>query len=91
MYNAYLITYDLKQPVASYFLFFNEIRMASKWWHYLPNTWIIISEQTPTNWQTRLLSKTYIGDFFLIIQIKPYSDGFLPKDAWDWINANVPA
>jgi len=30
------------------------------------------------------------NDFLLIIEIRDNVQGWLPKDAWEWIHANVP-
>jgi hypothetical protein len=90
VYAAYLITYDLKQFPMFYSALYEEIKKANKWWHYLPNSWIIITDQSILDWHKRLIPKTYQGDQILIIQVKHNSGGVLPKEAWDWINLNIP-
>ena len=70
MSKAFLITYDLKQPVDNYSLFFTEIKNATKWWHYLPHAWIIITNDDVTSLQSKLVPLTFTGDYLLIVEIK---------------------
>ncbi|MDE2027543.1 MAG: hypothetical protein KGK03_04440 [Candidatus Omnitrophica bacterium] len=90
MSKAFLITYDLKyKSTQNYVPFFNAIRTA-KWWHYLPDAWIIITDKDATYWQNTLVPLTFQGDFLLIIEVKRQSGGWLPLEAWNWINENIP-
>lgn len=88
--KAFLITYDLKQKFHDYTPLYNEIKKALKWWHYLSNTWIIITEEDTASWTRRLGPLTIQGDFLLIVEIKRNANGWLPKEAWDWLNTNIP-
>ncbi len=90
MSRALLITYDLKyKQTQNYSRLFDEIKTANKWWHYLPDVWIIITDYDATYWQNKLVPLTFQGDSLLIIEVKQHSNGWLTKDAWDWINENV--
>ena len=71
MSKALLITYELRNKAThDYAPLFNEIKKAPKWWHYLPNVWIIISEEDALVWQRKLVPLTVVGDNILIIEAK---------------------
>ena len=90
MSRAFLITYELRSKIGhDYTPFFNEIKKAPKWWHYLSNVWIIISEEDVSSWERKLVPLTVVGDNLLIIEVRRSSGGWLPKEAWGWINTNI--
>jgi len=89
--TAYSITYDLKTPGRDYNGLYEAIKASGKWWHYLDSTWIVITNETSQQIWERLEKSVDKNDFVLIIEVKRNSFGWLPKDAWDWINTNVPA
>lgn len=86
--KKYLITYDLKTPNWNYTGFYNALKNLGDWWHYLDSTWIIKSSTyTPQQMYDVLAPHLSTKDFILIIEIVPESKyGFLPKDAWGWLN-----
>lgn len=87
---AYSINYDLKAPGRNYQGLYDEIKKSQLWWHYLESTWIIITNETPDAVWNRLSSQIDKNDFLLIIEVRDRCQGWLPKDAWDWIHTNVP-
>lgn len=87
---AYIVCYDLKQPVASYKRFFDELNKSYRWWHYLTSTWIVLRYETLAELGPKLRPLIFQGDFMLIMPAKGPADGWLPKEAWAWIQANVP-
>jgi hypothetical protein len=89
MNKVYSITYDLKTPGRDYDSLFAELKKSSKWWHYLESTWLIATEETPAKVYERLVSKISNKDRLLIIEVRNHAQGWLPKDAWVWINQNV--
>ena len=87
--KAFSISYDLKVPGRDYTSLYKALTRSGKWWHYLDSTWIVITnESTQQIWQ-RLAPHIDKNDYMLIIEIVNNVQGWLPKDAWDWINANV--
>lgn len=60
------------------------------WWHYIESSYIIIVEKN--------ISATIIGNFvqqympnkhFFVSELNLNNhNGWLPKEAWDWINSN---
>lgn len=89
--RAYAISYDLKAPNRSYQGLYDEIQSSSKWWHYLESTWLIITAETSNQVWDRLARQIDKNDYLLIIEVKANVQGWLPKDAWHWIHANVPS
>jgi hypothetical protein len=87
---AYLITYDLKQPADQYAPLFEELQRSHKWWHYLTSTWIVVRYDAFVELQPKLNPLIYSTDRLLIMPAKGPAAGYLPREAWDWINANVP-
>lgn len=66
-----------------------ELESYQKWWHYLERTWIIISEESPFQIWNKVENKINKKNNLLIIEIKKNSEGWLPREAWDWIKENV--
>ena len=89
--KAYTINYDLKTPGRNYDSLYVEIKKSSKWWHFLESTWIILTDETPNQVWDRLASNVDKNDYLLIIEVRDNVQGWLPKEAWDWIHANVPS
>jgi hypothetical protein len=87
---AYIVSYDLKMPISSYQPFFDELKRSDKWWHYLTSTWIVLRRETLVELAPKLRPLVFQPDRLLIAPAKGPADGWLAKEAWDWINANVP-
>jgi len=85
-----LITYDLHKPSQEYQKLYDALKTASKWWHYLDSTWLIVTTESPESWWNRLRSTLDSDDLLLIVEVKRNYYGWLPQKAWDWINQNVP-
>lgn len=90
--KAYTINYDLKAPNRNYEELYEEIKRSPtfKWWHYLESTWIIMTNETPNQIWNRLAKHVDKNDYLLIIEVIDNVQGWLPKDAWDWIHTNLP-
>ena len=86
--RAYLITYDVNSN-DNYSLLEKELKKYERWWHYLERTWIIISDETPKEIWDRIENKINKKNNLLIIEIRKESEGWLPRNAWDWIKKNV--
>lgn len=89
--NKYLITYDLKAtPLSGYRPLHDEIKKISgNWWHYLESTWIVKNtSMSADSISNKLLPHIKQGDRLLVIKIDTSDkQGWLPKDAWDWLNS----
>jgi hypothetical protein len=86
-----MVSYDLKGPAGSYKPLFEFLQKQGPWWHYLKSTWLISTEKTPDQLNMELKPYMQKPDLILITRLGPPYQGWLPKDAWDWINKNVGA
>lgn len=89
--SIYVITYDLKKPGQQYSQLYEEIKNLGDWWHYLESTWLVNSSLSPDQIWDRIANAKTVdsNDHVLIIAVtRPYQ-GWLPKEAWDWINARL--
>lgn len=91
MNKAYAINYDLKAPGRDYSGLYEAIKKTSLWWwHYLDSTWLIVTEETPSQIWSKLAHHIDKNDFLLIIEVRDNIQGWLPKEAWEWIHDKVP-
>jgi hypothetical protein len=88
--KAYCISYDLKTSNRNYADLFDALKKSPKWWHFLESTWLIQTAETPNQIWERLAPHIDRKDFLLIIEVKDNVQGWLPKDAWNWIHSNTP-
>ena len=86
----YIVCYDLKEPTARYERLFTELKNSSRWSHYLTSTWIVFRNDALGELQAKLVPLIYTNDRLLIMPAKGPANGWLTKDAWDWINKYVP-
>ena len=61
------------------------------WWHYLPGTWIVntslTAEQLARYIYTHLSEQE--RDYLFVTAIRGPMFGWIPTEAWDWINARL--
>jgi hypothetical protein len=88
---AYLVSYDLNaaQDGFNYLPLMLELQASLDWWHYLVNTWIVMRKETLVDFSNILLSKLHSKDRLLVLPAKGPGLGWLPKEAWEWINKNL--
>jgi hypothetical protein len=86
--NKYLITYDLKnKSIKNYDLLYLAIKSIGPWWHHLDSTWIIKSNRSSREIWTLLARHLLKNDHILVVRIDTSDEwGWLPKNAWDWLN-----
>ena len=87
---AYIVTYEMSQPIERYQPFFTELMHSHKWFRYMTNTWIVLRHDTLQETSDKLLPLVFNTDKILIMPAKGPALGWLPQPAWDWLNANVP-
>jgi hypothetical protein len=79
----------LKADEKFYAAFYNTLKSANHWSHYLESTWLIVTELDTQAWTNKLQDAVYKGDRFLVVDITDQSrQGLLPQEAWDWIKRN---
>lgn len=88
---AYLIVLDLKTPNVDYGRLSSALQASLKWWHYMPTVWIVLRYETLTELHSVLVPLIFTNDRMLILPAKRPAGGWLPAEAWTWINQNLPA
>lgn len=86
---VYLVTYDLKQPGQNYTGVHDAIKSCGTWWHHLESTWLVDGYLTADQISTKVRTHIDKNDTLLVIGVTGDYAGWLPKDAWEWINSRV--
>jgi hypothetical protein len=85
----YAINYDLKRPGQNYEKLYEAIKSCGAWWHYLGSTWLVdTSLDAKAIWE-RLAAHVDKNDLVLVIGVTRHYNGWLPKDAWEWLNSRI--
>ena len=84
-----LVTYDLKTPGRNYTPFYEALKAQGQWWHYLTSTWLLDTKNGPQGVYDALGPHLSQLDRILVIRVSNLHQGYLPKDAWDWINSRT--
>jgi len=85
----YAISYDLKKPGQNYDDLYEELKSFGGYWHYLDSIWLVSTDLSADQMSERMKIHTDANDFFLIIRVVADYQGWLPKEAWDWIHQNI--
>jgi hypothetical protein len=85
----YAINYDLKKPGQDYADLYTAIKSFGAWWHYLESTWLVDTNLNASGIWNKVKVAIDNNDRVLIIGVTADNSGWLPKDAWDWINARL--
>lgn len=82
----YLVSYTLN-PARKNANLEQELQKTGTWWHHLDFTWIIVSQETVEQLYNRLIPHLRQSDHIFIAEIPSNARyfGYLPKDAWDWL------
>jgi hypothetical protein len=85
----YAINYDLKKPGRDYSDLYTAIKSCGVWWHYLESIWLVDTHLNAHSIWNKIKGAIDNNDRVLIIGVTADNSGWLPKDAWDWINARL--
>jgi len=83
---VYLITYDLIKDGQHYEGLHLAIKNLGSWWHYLDSTWIVQTNYNSEQIERILTAKIDLNDRLLIVRLLKDYTGYLPREAWDWLN-----
>jgi hypothetical protein len=86
--KVYSINYDLKKPGMDYQDLYDAIKQYN-WWHYLESTWLVHTNDSASDIFKRLKPHIDDNDSILIIEAGKDKAGWLPEEAWDWINKKL--
>ena len=86
--HALLVSYDLSMPHGHYKSLVSTIKQDSRWWHYLKSTWIVVGDRDTSAMVKSLRPHLRDQDRLLVLPIPEVDamDGWLPPEAWDWLN-----
>jgi hypothetical protein len=88
--SVYLISYDLNKSDKNYDGVYTAIKESSingsTWWHYLDSTWIIKSNLTVNQVSSQIQTQIDANDSFIVIEVINNKQGWLSKEAWDYLN-----
>lgn len=90
--SAYLFVFD-RDVTSDYVALHNAIKSnshISNWWHYLNSVYILISSYDADTLTNDIRPHLSSGRYMVIKITKSNYQGYLSKDAWDWIRDNVP-
>jgi len=98
----YLVTYDLALVPQPPFSFMpppphplhrelQQLKGSRSWWHYLDKTWLISTDETLEQVNERLRRHLRDTDKLLIVKFRGEYAGWLPKEAWQWIEERMSA
>lgn len=87
----YSINYDLKRPGQNYVGLHNAIKNLGAPWHYLGSTWLVDTDLNAQGIWERLVPHVDKNDWVLVIGVTRDHQGWLPKEAWNWINSRRAA
>ena len=82
----YSINYDLKAPGRDYKGLYEAIKSCGDWWHYLGSTWLVDTPLGADAIFAKLKPHLDGNDYMLVIGVTRDYAGWLPQDAWSWIN-----
>ena len=89
----FVVSYDLSKtllrPLAPFFEELQRSDVGREWWHFLTNTWLIQTPETPQQLFERLQPHLNQSDRLLIMRVEPDYSGSLPRDAWQWIQEHA--
>jgi hypothetical protein len=85
-----LVAYQLKTVGKDYAPFHDTVqKTANGWCHYIDNVWIVNTHLTAHQFAEKLYPHMTKDDWLLVTRISAEYQGWLPKDAWDWLNTQI--
>jgi hypothetical protein len=85
--SVLLITHALNNPNKDYAPFFGAIKNnCNYWWHFFDTTWIVSTNLGANEYANLLYPHMETADRLLVVKITLEHQGWLPKEAWEWLN-----
>ena len=86
MKKILLVTLDITRPSVNRQALFDTLKKQGRWWHYMKPTWLIFTNKSPDEVVENLRPHIEKRGRLLVVPFaRPYQ-GYLPKDAWNWIH-----
>lgn len=88
MYKLYLLVFDpYKTDADALHRVIDKIPGLLYWWHYIGSGYILKSTSNAAAMED-YINRNWSGNFFLTEINANNSGGWLPSEAWNWINKN---
>lgn len=81
---VYVISYDLNKKDKDYKGLYDVLKTYA-YMHYLDSTWLISTSESTQTIYDKVKPHIDENDCLLVIQAKQSYNGWLPKDAWEWL------
>lgn len=87
----YLVSYDVKNSRRDALIRETLLTISEAWWHQLSGVWLLNTQHNSYEIHNFLLKYFTEEDRLFIIRISNDADynGYLPKNAWVWIEENM--
>lgn len=87
MTNVYVLSFE--RPLSFDFMLFHRqltsLPAVQDWWKYLSSTYLLFSPLSAHQLSNQI-RPLLAGGLFIVIEVNPRNyDGWLQKEAWDWI------
>lgn len=83
-----IVTYALNSVGHDYTPLFNTIKgKAGRWWHFMDSTWIVDTQYSADQFAKLLFPHMFQSDSLLVARLQGEHQGWLPKEAWDWLTS----
>lgn len=87
---AYLVGYDLSKPGQKYDELFKELKKYRGWWHHLDSTWIVLTEEKPSEIRDRLGDYIDPGDELAVFGVNgSWATKGISSKGNDWLHSNL--
>ena len=85
--QTYLVAFTLNRPNADPAQVLQGIKSIAKgWMQYIPNVILIRSEESADAIAKRIYKLITNEDYLVVIKVTQEYQGWMPKDAWNWLN-----
>ena len=85
-FRVFAVSYDLNATSAeNRNKFFDVLKACPSWCRYLESTWLVLTQEGAYSLAERLRQNIDEHDPLLVIQVAADYAGWLPEDAWDWL------
>ena len=87
---VYMVSYDLNSPGQKYQNLYDALESYSSYWHCLDSTWLIKTDDRPTQILDHLASALDKNDTLLVAKVSaPAAAEGLSKDCSDWLENHL--
>jgi len=87
--NLYILTFDRSDDFdynRLHEFIKNDYQYINDWWHYIKSSYILVSPYSADVVANRII-QIIPNQHFLVMKLNPSDhQGWLTKDAWEWIN-----